>query len=424
MGRGARDPGIDAGRSPGGPPRQRGRGAWPWLLLAALLLVLALAASTLFLVLPSEPTPTATGTRPPARTPSVPETLTAPAMATWTRTPPPTASVIVPPVTATRTPVDTVAVRQTPTERPGPGPTGTAAGAATPTPTPTVQVETGEGAEITDISTLGEVNIEYPIRMAAGSSDVVVLSVYVPAMLASLVPIEVERVEIPADAPAVAGELNRYRATILVAGTMRIELQSLGFAVEDLYPATQAVDIDEVNKATVWAWTVQAPERPGTYVLVVRAYRIGEGDEARPSWIRSLSVDVVSPPEPRGVRGLGWIVAAVVLGNVLVAAALVLILRRRRGLLPTRRPPYDLAVLRELLLASFGPQELRRLCQSHPDLRPVLDDLDADPSLNEVVDAVVDHVERHDLYAVLLALVREHNPRQYARFESRLHSRP
>lgn len=410
MGRGARDPRVDAGRSPGGPPRQRGRGAWPWLLLAALLLVLALAASTLFLVMPSGPTPTA------------PVTLTVSVGATRTRTPPPTVSVIVPPVTATRTPVGTVAVRQTPTERPGPGPTGTAAGAATPTPT--VQVETSEGAEITDISTLGEVTIEYPIRMTAGSSDVVVLSVYVPAMLASLVPIEVERVEIPADAPAVAGELNRYRATILVAGTMRIELQSLGFAVEDIYPATQAVDIDEVNKATVWAWNVQAPERPGTYVLVVRAYRVGEGDEERPSWIRSLSVDVVSPPEPRGVRGLGWIVAAVVLGNVLVAVALVLILRRRRGLLPARRPPYDLAVLRELLLASFGPQDLRRLCQSHPDLRPVLDDLDADPSLNEVVDAVVDHVERHDLYEVLLALVREHNPRQYARFEPRLRSRP
>jgi len=81
-------------------------------------------------------------------------------------------------------------------------------------------------------------------------------------------------------------------------------------------------------------------------------------------------------------------------------------------------------VLRELLLASFGPQELRRLCQSHSDLRPVLDDLDADPSLNEVVDAVVDHLERYDLYDVLLALVREHNPRQYARFEPRLRPRP
>lgn len=418
MGKGVRDPEVNAGRSSGGPPRQRGRGAWPWLLLAALLLVLALAASALFLVLGSGPMPTATAEETPVAEVTVPEEETA------TRTPPPSPSVLVPLVTATRTPPSTAAARQTPTERPGPGPTGTAAGAATPTPTPTVQVETNEGTEITDVSTLGEVNIEYPIRMTAGSSDVVVLSVYVPAMLASLVPIEVERVEIPPDAPAVAGELNRYRATILVAGTMRIELHSLGFAVEDLYPATQAIDIDEVNVATVWAWNVQAPERPGTYVLVVSAYRIGEGNEARPSWIRSLSVDVVGPPEPRGVPGLGWIVGAVVLGNVLVAVALVLALRRRRALLPVRRPPYDLAVLRELLLASFGPQELRRLCQSHSDLRPVLDDLDADPSLNEVVDAVVDHVERYDLYDVLLALVREHNPRQYARFEPRLRPRP
>ena len=45
MGKGVRDPEVNAGRSSGGPPRQRGRGAWPWLLLAALLLVLALAAS-------------------------------------------------------------------------------------------------------------------------------------------------------------------------------------------------------------------------------------------------------------------------------------------------------------------------------------------------------------------------------------------
>lgn len=409
MGKGVRDPNGDAGWSrghpPGGDPRRPGPGAWPWLLVAALLLVLALASSALLLLAPYKPTPTATGMLPPS------------------------ASVIIPVVTSTRTPVDTIAVGRTPTERPGPGETGTAvltpgATPGTPTPLPTVQVETSEGTEITDISTLGEVNIEYPIRMTSGSSDVVVLSVYVPAMLASLVPLEVERVEIPPDAPAVAGELNRYRATILVAGTMRIELQSLGFAIEDLYPATQNIDLDEVNKATVWAWTVQAPERTGTYVLVVRAYRIGEGDEARPSWIRSLAVDVVSPPEEPGVPGLGWIVGAVVLGNVLVAVALVLVLRWRRGQLPVRRPPYDLAVLRELLLASFGPDELRRLCQSHPELRPVLDDLDVNPSLNEVVDAVMDHVERHDLYDTLLALVREHNPRQYARFEPRLRTRP
>jgi len=54
----------------------------------------------------------------------------------------------------------------------------------------------------------------------------------------------------------------------------------------------------------------------------------------------------------------------------------------------------------------------------------VLNDLDANPSLNEVVDAVVNHVERYDLFEVLLEVVRQHNPRQYSRFEPRLRTRP
>jgi hypothetical protein len=391
MGKGVRDPRVDDGRLRGGPPAGKpGRqDARPWLLVAALAFFLIVLLGVLRMATVSTPLETAI----PITLMLQPENMTPIAM------------------------ISVTSPTGTPTS-----PQGEAPGTATPSPT--VLVETSEGTEISDISTLGEVNIEYPIRMTAGSSDVVVLSVYVPAMLASLEPLEVERVEIPPDAPVVAGELNRYRATILVASTMRIELHSLGFAIEDLYPATQTIDIDEVNKATVWAWNVQAPEHPGSYVLVVTASRIGKGDEARPSWIRSLAVEVAGPGGTPGVPGLGWIVGAVALGNVLVAGALVLVLRRRRRLLPFRHPSCDLAVLRELLVAAFGPDELRRLCQSHPALRPVLNDVDATPSLNEVVDAVVDHVERHDLCNVLLELVRQKNPRQYTRFAPRLRIRP
>jgi hypothetical protein len=229
----------------------------------------------------------------------------------------------------------------------------------------------------------------------------------------------VERVEIPEDAPAVQGEVNRYQATIKLARTMRAELHALGFEVEELYPSRQAVDIDQINQPTIWAWNIKAPGTVASHNLVLQIYL---GDDPQPSWVRSFKVDVSGTPEPPAVSPLllGIVIAVLVLGNGLLGLALFRLLRKRPPGVLRPRHSYDLAVLRELLLTAFGPSELRRLCQDDPRLRPILDDLDADPSLNEVVDATIVYCERHALFETLLTNVQTGNAAQYARFESRL----
>ncbi|MEJ2208165.1 MAG: hypothetical protein P8129_03910 [Anaerolineae bacterium] len=333
----------------------------------------------------------------------------------------------------TPTPVSTsaivVVVSQTPGATAATTPTGspstpvepgsTSTPTASPSPAPTIVVETATGTELTADTTLGEASVEYPLYMNPGASDFVNLSVYVPPMLASVKPMSVERVQIPEDAPAVQGEVNRYRATIMLARTMRAELHALGFEVEELYPRQQAVDIEQINQPTIWAWNIKAPETAASHNLVLQVYL---GNDPQPSWVRSFTVDVSGTPEPPAVPPLvlGIVIAVLVLGNGLLGLVLFRLLRRKRRSVFQRRHGYDLASLRELLRTAFGPRELYRLCQDTPQLRPILDDLDADPSLNEIVDAIIAYCERYALFETLLTEVQARNAAQYTRFESRL----
>jgi hypothetical protein len=156
---------------------------------------------------------------------------------------------------------------------------------------PELILETTEYTGISDSDVLGEINIEYPIRMSPGSSDSVFVLIYIPDMLASLVPTEIERIDIPPyDAPLIIGELNSHQATILVRETMRVELTSPTFWVEDLYPSTQFVNINAIFEPTFWAWTIVAPNVPGSHVLAIRVYL---GDDDRPSWVGNLEIEVV-----------------------------------------------------------------------------------------------------------------------------------
>ena len=83
-------------------------------------------------------------------------------------------------------------------------------------------------------------------------------------------------------------------------------------------------------------------------------------------------------------------------------------------------PRYNTGAIRELLLAAFTPDALRRLCQDRAEFRPVLEDVSANPSLNELADQILTHCETHVLFDQLLAEVRRLVPRQYERFEPRL----
>lgn len=82
---------------------------------------------------------------------------------------------------------------------------------------------------------------------------------------------------------------------------------------------------------------------------------------------------------------------------------------------------YSTAGIRALLRAAFTPDELHRFCYDHPFLHLVSDDFSKAHGLNELVDRVIIYCEKKDLFDDLLAEVAKKNPRQYARFESRLY---
>jgi hypothetical protein len=187
--------------------------------------------------------------------------------------------------------------QQPDTPTPSIGPPSTFMPSATPAPssTPLPSFEVAEDTEIASTDKLGEINIEYPVRMSPRSSDSVVVSIYIPARLVSLMPIEIERIEIPPDAPRIIGELNSHMATILVTETMRVELSSPTFRVENLYPVKQKIDLNSIAEPTIWAWTIAAPDTVGTHVLTLRVYL---GDNEAPNWVGNIKVEVVELNQP------------------------------------------------------------------------------------------------------------------------------
>jgi hypothetical protein len=91
--------------------------------------------------------------------------------------------------------------------------------------------------------------------------------------------------------------------------------------------------------------------------------------------------------------------------------------------IPGQAAQYDLAAIRQLLLAGFTPETLRRFCQDRRDFRPIVSDFGPGQSLNTMIDRVVDYCETQALWAEFLAEVKRKNPNQYARFESDLYGR-
>jgi len=81
-------------------------------------------------------------------------------------------------------------------------------------------------------------------------------------------------------------------------------------------------------------------------------------------------------------------------------------------------PP--IATIRELLLAAFTSKDLRRFCQDRPAFRPIVARFGSGHGLDDMVDRVIDYSRTQFLWDDLLAEVAQLNPRQYARFKSRL----
>lgn len=86
----------------------------------------------------------------------------------------------------------------------------------------------------------------------------------------------------------------------------------------------------------------------------------------------------------------------------------------------TNSTEYDLATIRELLLAAFTPEELRRFCLDRPIFHPVVAEFGPGQGLDDMVDRVIEYCRTRLLWDALLVEVKEIRPQQYDRFEPEL----
>jgi formylglycine-generating enzyme required for sulfatase activity len=84
---------------------------------------------------------------------------------------------------------------------------------------------------------------------------------------------------------------------------------------------------------------------------------------------------------------------------------------------------YNLGAIRELLLVGFAEGEVRRFCQDYPIFRLVVTRFPMNRSLQDTVDVLIEYCYTYGLFADLLGVVQELNPRQYERFADRLYDR-
>jgi hypothetical protein len=147
-----------------------------------------------------------------------------------------------------------------------------------------------ENTEVVETDVLGEISLEYPVRMMPGSSNSVNASIYIPFDLAPTSPIDIARVIIFPDFPPLFVDLNDTQTRILVAETMRVELTLPTFQITPLTPATQTVNISGPKAPTQWAWTIVAPNASGPHILTIQVYR---GEDTYPSWVGSIQAEVI-----------------------------------------------------------------------------------------------------------------------------------
>lgn len=83
---------------------------------------------------------------------------------------------------------------------------------------------------------------------------------------------------------------------------------------------------------------------------------------------------------------------------------------------------YDLAAVRDLLLAAFSAEDLRRLFlyTARAELRPALHTFSPRDGLAEMAEKAIEFCLKQELLPELMGEVEAANPRQYARFEGRL----
>jgi hypothetical protein len=81
---------------------------------------------------------------------------------------------------------------------------------------------------------------------------------------------------------------------------------------------------------------------------------------------------------------------------------------------------YNLAAIRQLLLAAFTAEELRRFLQDRPMFRPIVARFGPGHGFEDMVDRVIDYCETRLIWPKFLTEARQVNPNQFSTFEPSL----
>ncbi len=81
---------------------------------------------------------------------------------------------------------------------------------------------------------------------------------------------------------------------------------------------------------------------------------------------------------------------------------------------------YNTAIIHELLMKAFNAAELRRLCRDN--FPQVLPRLNANPSLNDIADQLIEYCEEQQEFEQLFRLIAKQNPKRWTSYKDRVRS--
>ncbi len=262
-------------------------------------------------------------------------------------------------------------------------------------------VELTKDTEITSKDVLGSLAVDYPQRLTPMSSDTVVVAISSPRLLASADPQTAIRIEVSEDAPTVLGKVKRFETIILIQERLRVVLTAPTLSIEPLYPDIQIVTLGQANPATIWAWSIIAPETPGLHTMNLRVYVPDKGET--PVWVGVFQIEIVPGKTVARETALGRWSDRLSPGGIIVLCLILIVvvclfvygairLRKRQ---PWKQGPDgsgNEGLRRELL--RLDDVELDELCLDH--FRAVYDKFSRGTRHDEKINLLLDYCLRND----------------------------
>ena len=160
-----------------------------------------------------------------------------------------------------------------------------------------LEISSAEAPHPEDI--FSELTVTYPSYMRPNSSERIDLTLRIPPALASLQPIQLER--LPSTVTPTLRTLDSHFTYILASEQMAAALTSPTFDIERIYPEQQQILPD--GDPTLWAWNITSPTSISTGLVTLKLYKLYEEDtdleSLAPTWTGTIHIEVVeNTPTP------------------------------------------------------------------------------------------------------------------------------